>query len=86
MEIKTVKIVSASSLIPESWVKNGFWEEFSDNAPFSWGGNAFSLISVADFADWAQAIIDGFPNEKPVILYESLLPLREEKVYIDLES
>jgi len=46
--MKTAKYVDASELIPSDWT-NWFWEEFSENAPFSWGENNLSLIAPEDF-------------------------------------
>jgi len=50
--MKTAKYVDASELIPSDWT-NWFWEEFSENAPFSWGENNLSLIAPEDFLKYA---------------------------------
>jgi hypothetical protein len=43
--MNTVSYTNISDIIPLQW-ESWFWEEFSSNAPFSWGDNDITLITA----------------------------------------
>jgi hypothetical protein len=45
----TCTYVRVSDLAPKAW-RGWFWEQISDNAPFSWGDNDRTLVTASRFA------------------------------------
>ena len=81
MKIQTCEFVSATSLVPRGWNK-WFWEEISENAPFSWEGNSRSMVTASDFADHCEERLDDSPKVKRFL--KKVRSLGE--MYVDLES
>ena len=56
--IKTCEFLEVSDLIPEDWVRLGFWSLVSESAPFSWGDNNRTLVTASDFLQHVISIMD----------------------------
>ncbi len=81
MKVQTCEFVSATDLVPRSWDK-WFWENISENAPFSWGDNNRSMVTASDFARHCEERLDDSPKIKRFL--KKVRALGE--MYIDLES
>jgi len=86
MNILTCKFVSASELVPVSW-NEWFWEQFRDNAPFSWGDNNRTLISPFLFANHCEETLIGDEEVTEDEFDKWISQVRSlGNIYIDLES
>ena len=81
MIVHTCEFVSATDCVPRGWDR-WFWEEISNNAPFSWGDNNRSMVTASDFARHCEECLDDSPRVKRFL--KKLHALGE--MYIDLES
>ena len=57
MKIETCEFVPLTSLVPKKW-ENWFYEAISTNAPFSWGDNNRTLISLNRFYDHCKEVLE----------------------------
>ncbi len=83
-DIKHARYVAASSIIPKEAIKADFWHIVSENAPFSWGDNAHTLVSAKRFAEHCEDAFAGEPG-LPVVL-RRLRELDDLGLFVDLES
>ena len=97
--IETVKFVEVSTIVPECW-KDWFFNDISENAPFSWGDNNRTLVSSERFMDHAEYVLNmvesGADDDQNYILndikeyrpafLDTLSHLEAEQIYIDLEN
>lgn len=80
----------ACNLIPESWSAEGFWGYFSDGAPFSWGDNNITLVTVERFIEHFDDVM-GYNFMDDAIPVEEVEDVRSEimrlgpNTYIALE-
>lgn len=81
MKIKTCEYISASDIVPRSW-KKWFWQEISENAPFSWGDNNKSMVSARIFANHCEDVMEDSESVRRFI--EKVRGLGD--MLIDLES
>jgi hypothetical protein len=87
MNIQACAFVSLSDITRKHLLTHGeisdFWDQFVNNAPFSWGDNNRSLVIASAVAEHCQNCLEG--DSPPVqALLQSLRDL--EDLYIDLES
>lgn len=80
-KLQECEFISATDIVPRSWDK-WFWEQISNNAPFSWGDNNRSLVTASDFANHCEEVLDDSPKVKKWL--KQVRKLGE--MYIDLES
>ena len=83
-EIQECRFVAATDLVPKKWT-GWFWEGFSSNAPFSWGDNNRSMITVARFVTHAQETF-GEDDIKGFDKWVKETLMLGELLYVDLES
>ena len=85
--------VPSSELVPDEW-SSEFWGLFNEGAPFTWGDNNVTLITLQRFVDHAAAAIEktDMPAKYQKAYDEWMSRLEDmctEKLahlYIDLES
>lgn len=93
---QTAKYVEISEIVPNDW-KDWFFNDLSENAPFSWGDNNRTLVSADRLKDHALDVLDmvqsmeedeemvsDIPKYKEAFL-DTLSYLEAEQIYIDLE-
>ena len=57
LQPQTAKYVELSEIVPSEW-ETWFFNDLSENAPFSWGDNNRTLVSAERFKDHALDVID----------------------------
>jgi hypothetical protein len=77
VRIETCEFVRASEIVPDMP-----WEEISESAPFTWGGNDRSLVAASRLADHCMDILDDTEEKRELV--KNLRELGE--TYIDLEN
>lgn len=80
--IESVYFVPATTVVPRKW-DGWFWQQISDNAPFSWGDNDHTLVNVEDFARHCEERLDPEPRITRWLKKVRSIP---KDVYIDLET
>lgn len=81
LETSECLYIPATTIVPRKWDID-FWENISDNAPFSWGDNNHSLVSASDFANHCEYRLDDSPAVKAWL--RDVRKLGD--TYIDLEN
>ena len=86
--------IPSSALVPDEWATE-FWELFGDGAPFSWGDNNVSLITLRRLVDHANKAVDVHVDillkhrqhyDEWMSLLEEMCNLGLDGLYVDLES
>lgn len=97
LTIETTKFVELSTIVPDVW-KDWFFNDISENAPFSWGDNNRTLVSAERFKDHAEDVLDMVESEyeEGIVLndikeyrqafLDTLSYLEANQIYIDLEN
>ena len=90
LETTTIETYPLGKLFPEEW-KTWIFDIISDDAPFSWGDNDHTLVSVARFRDWFDVSMMSVGLEDPEDkmrkkqVHEKLDQLEAQGAYIELE-
>lgn len=89
-KVHNCQFVHSTDLVPRQW-DNWFWGAISSNAPFTWGDNNRSMITVQRFADHCEGWLKVFSEAESTTYYakrEWLKKIRKLPVYvlIDLEN
>ena len=53
--METLEFIEATDIVPREW-DGWFWAEMSCNAPFTWGDNCHSLVTLDRFLDHAETL------------------------------
>jgi len=93
METPTPKYLTyyeLTDLIPSNWVE-WFYAAISENAPFSWGDNNRTLVTVERFVDHMNNRVDGAISDGTITQgeYDEVKEAIESLgslTYIDLEN
>jgi hypothetical protein len=85
LKAKTVKFVPIRELVNPAW-NNWFFSLLSEDAPFSWGDNNFTLISAGRFKKYVTHILYDGKSAGAAELMETLTYLEQDDVYINLED
>ena len=96
LQPQTAKYVELSEIVPSEW-ETWFFNDLSENAPFSWGDNNRTLVDAGRFRDHAVDVLDWVQSEEPKdIIFDdiqehrpafldTLSYLEANQIYIDLE-
>jgi hypothetical protein len=84
-KVKTIQIVEIGTILPKWW--DGLvWEMFADKAPFTWGDNNRSLISVERFVAHLRNSLTTYPKKEVLETFVKELENLPSGTYIDLEN
>ena len=81
-KVYTCKYVCSSDIAPSWALKEDFWVEVSEGAPFTWGDNSRSMVTATAFASWCQEVLDDTPKIRKWL--QEIYELGD--MYIDLEN
>jgi len=90
-KFETCTFICVTDLVPKHW-RPWFFEMLSSDAPFSWGDNNRTLITVERFIDHVQDCFDmrkgdeAMPSDRAVKRYIKGLCGLSAGIYIDLEN
>jgi hypothetical protein len=73
--IQSVYYINATDLVPRSWL-GWFWTSFSENCPFSFGDNNYTLVDGESFFKHAEQVVSS--NEE----FEKITP-KQKKTFFD---
>jgi hypothetical protein len=90
IKLETIKFEAypMGQLFPEEW-RTWIFDLISDDAPFSWGDNDHTLISVDRFKSWFDEVMSSLDSDETALRYqvdEKLAELEQRGAYIELES
>ncbi len=89
-EVVNLAAYPLSKLFPEKW-KSWIFDALSDDAPFSWGDNDHTLVTIARFRSWLEEVMDWVDfeqhnDELTLEVYEKLKQLEQQEAFIDLDN
>lgn len=82
MKQYTVNYFKAVDFVPKNWI-GWFWERFSNNAPFSWGDNNITLITVERFLQHAEDILEDCWEDQDFDFDEKTTLKKEVETFLD---
>jgi len=57
LKVQSIPFVQAVDVVPKQW-HSWFWNVIADGAPFTWGDNDYSIISMPSFINWCERCIE----------------------------
>jgi len=87
--VQITEFVCITDIVPEKW-RDWFFAEISTDAPFSWGDNNRTLVTIDRFADHCEECLTLMVEEKQLTegaKREWLKKVRNlDTMYVDLEN
>ena len=72
LKVQAIAFVHAVDVVPKQW-HAWFWDAIAEGAPFTWGDNDYSIISMASFINWCERRIEPYEvDEKSPVSAEDL--------------
>lgn len=59
LKVQSIPFVQAVDVVPKQW-HDWFWNVIADGAPFTWGDNDYSIISMSSFINWCERCIEPY--------------------------
>ena len=85
-QLEYCSFLKGSDIVPDEW--DTFWDVISESAPFSWGDNNRTLVTLQDFLDHAEKCLIFDPDYKHEEIEEWVEYWRKLSgdIYVDLEN
>ena len=85
-QLEQCSFLAGTAIVPGEW--DTFWSVISESAPFSWGDNNRTLVTLQDFLDHAEKCLTCDPDYKHEEIEEWVEYWRQLSgdIYVDLEN